>query len=195
MHLSNSIAKAPITRPRAGLAFLAGQFATFQLTVGAVGDFPIRVVSLTAQTASEQALTPTESLPQELDPDNPQQFTFQLQGGDANSVGTHSIIIQLGFQLLTTGGWSSQTNYGTLTAPYDVIASSPETLVVTAPTAYCGSSGCTVNGVTIPFAQNVPPSPPLDVLLWVILAAVLVLALIFGLSKASKSQGSQGKKS
>ena len=168
----------------------AGQFATFQLTVGAVGDFPIRVVSLTAQTASEPALTPTESLPQELDPGNPQQFTFQLQGGDTNSVGTHSMIIQLGFQVLTTAGWSSQQNSRTITTSYDVV--SPATVEFTAPTASCGPSACTVNGQIITFAQYVPASPPLDLLWWLILGAIMVLALVIGLNKASKSK--KGKK-
>lgn len=169
-----------------GNPIVVGQSGTLRLTLGAVGDYPIRVVSLSARTASEQSLTPTESLPQELDPGSPQQFNFQLQQSDTNSVGTYSITFQLGFQLLTSAGWSSQTNYGTLTASYEVM--SPATLTLTAPTAYCGASSCVVNGHTITFAQEIPPSPPLDVLWWLILGAILVLALIIGLKKASKSK-------
>jgi len=101
------------------------QGGVFQLNVKCVGDYPIRVVSLNAQTDLGRSLTPSEPLPQELEPGNQAQFTFQLQGSDTSSMGTHSIAFQLGFQLLTTEGWSSQTNYRALSANYEVISTPP----------------------------------------------------------------------
>lgn len=161
-----SFAASPIT---------VGQSGTFQLNLNDAGDYPVRIVALNAQTDSGQTLTPSESMPQELDPDSQQQFTFQLEGSNTNSIGTHSLTLQLGFQVLTTGGWSSQTEYRTLSANYEV-TSAP----LLPQQTYIQTLG-------IPLTQNVPTSPPIDFLMWSIVAAILVLALIIGLNKASKS--------
>lgn len=107
-------------------SLVVGQGGTFQLNLNDTSAYPVRIVALNAQTDSGQTLIPSESLPQELDPGNQQQFTFQLQGSDTNSVGTHSTSLQLGFQLLTTGGWLSQTDYRTLSANYEVTSAPPQ---------------------------------------------------------------------
>lgn len=99
---------------------VVGQTGTLQLTLNGAGDYPIRIVALNAQTDSGQTLAQSESLPRELEPGNQHQFTFQLQGSNTGSVGTHSITLELGFQVLTTEGWSSQTNYRTFSANYEV---------------------------------------------------------------------------
>lgn len=164
---------------------VVGQSGPFQLTLSGVGDYPIRVVALSAQTDSGQTLTPTGSLLQELEPGNQAQFTFQLQGTDTGIVAIHSITLQLDFQVLTTAGWSSEVNHRTLSASYEVIsAPPPATLEFTAPTASCGPTGCIVNGATSTFMTGSSSVGGLIILL-IVLGSLALVA--YSVTKKSKS--------
>lgn len=105
-----------------------GKIGVGQLFLKNAGQYPVRVVTLTAQTNSSQILIPDDPLPQELDPGISENFTFLLQGADTKFEGTHTIVFHVGFQTLATGGWLLQTDNRTLPGTYEVTAQTAQSV-------------------------------------------------------------------